>query len=244
MASVTKRKYPLNPTLRWTNENGRLTAEGFRIIRAIADVIENVSIVDGEITEQMLADLAVTADKIGTGAVVAAKIAAGSVTAAKISVSSLEAVSATLGNVIIDGDLVVNGTITTSKVELGGITEVTTATQPVAVGPNGNQILLVDVPTIADNTGVLIQYVGFMTLPTANPANVGGWQIYLYRNASLIAATPVLDYDDNYAYPVSIVFIDENAGIDPEYQLLTHLVSGAGAFTVGGGQAIFTQFKR
>jgi len=203
MVEVSRKAYPLNPTLQLVTPEGRATAEFFRILKAIGDLIGNITIEDGEVVTSMLE-------------------------AEVIRVSTLFA----------------DEVIITSKVALQAITEITTGTQPFPVGPNGNQILITDVPTVADNTAVLIQYVGFMALPSPDPSNVGGWQIYLYRNGSLIAATPVLNYDDNYAYPVSVVFIDEAAGVDPEYQLLTHLVSGAGNFTIGGGQAVFTQLKR
>ena len=146
--------------------------------------------------------------------------------------------------VYIEDAVIKNLSIGTEKVALQAITEITTATQPISVGPNGNQIVLVDVPTVADNNGIIIQYSGFMALPAANPSNVGSWQILLNRNGSQIAGTPALDYDDNYAYPVAAIFVDETPGVDPEYQLLTNLIAGPGFFTVGGGQAIFTQYKR
>ncbi|MHB1086461.1 MAG: phage tail protein [Minisyncoccota bacterium] len=57
----------------------------------------------------------ILSDKIAAGAVTAAKIDAGAVTADKISVASLEAISATLGNVIVTGSLIVDGSIITSK---------------------------------------------------------------------------------------------------------------------------------
>jgi hypothetical protein len=54
MVEVQRKKYPLNPTMKWTDAEGRLTAEGFRIIRAIGELIENISIEDGEVRTEML----------------------------------------------------------------------------------------------------------------------------------------------------------------------------------------------
>jgi hypothetical protein len=54
MVEVTRAKYPLNPTLKLVDAEGRATAEFFRILRAIGDLINNIAIEDGEITTQML----------------------------------------------------------------------------------------------------------------------------------------------------------------------------------------------
>lgn len=54
MASITTREYPITPTMKWTDAEGRLTGEGFRLMRAVAELVEAVTIEDGEITTDML----------------------------------------------------------------------------------------------------------------------------------------------------------------------------------------------
>lgn len=64
MASVTSSKYPLNPTLRWVTRDGRLTSEGFRIMRAVSAIVDSVTIEDGEVTTDKIAAGSITAEKI------------------------------------------------------------------------------------------------------------------------------------------------------------------------------------
>lgn len=73
------------------------------------------------ITGDKIAAGAITATQIAAGTITATQIAAGAVTAGKISVSSLDAISATLGNVTVNGALVVNGSISTLKYEFVSI---------------------------------------------------------------------------------------------------------------------------
>lgn len=58
---------------------------------------------------------AINANHIQANAITAVKLAANSVTADKINVANLAAISATLGNVTVNGSLIVNGTLTTAK---------------------------------------------------------------------------------------------------------------------------------
>lgn len=215
MASITTREYPITPTMRWVDSEGRLTGEGFRLMKAVAELVEAVTIEDGEITADM------------------------------ISVTSLEAISATLGNVVIDGDLVVNGTITTGKIALQAVTEITIALQGGGVGPSGALVLSADVPvTDTGTTGVLIQFAGFMDKPVFDAANFGYWSIQLYKNGSPIDGTPGLFYDDNFSYQPVAFWVDESPGTDPEYEIYTVLGSGPGDFTLTDSVGIFSLFKR
>jgi hypothetical protein len=54
MVEVTRAKYPLNPTLKLVNAEGRATAEFFRVLKAIGDLISNIEIEDGEVKTEML----------------------------------------------------------------------------------------------------------------------------------------------------------------------------------------------
>ena len=103
MASISARRYQINPTTIFVGADGKLTGEAYRLMKAISNIVNAVTIDDGEVVTSMIAADAVTADKI--------------------SVANLEAVSATLGNVVVDGDLIVNGTLTTPKHEANSITQ-------------------------------------------------------------------------------------------------------------------------
>jgi hypothetical protein len=54
MANITTREYPITPTMRWTDPEGRLTGEAFRLMKAVAELVEAVTIEDGEVTTEML----------------------------------------------------------------------------------------------------------------------------------------------------------------------------------------------
>jgi hypothetical protein len=79
MTEITKRSYYISPTVRVVDGDGRLTKQGFDIFKAAAELVEAVTVVEGEITTAMLADLAVQASKLDNGAVVIGKLAAGSI---------------------------------------------------------------------------------------------------------------------------------------------------------------------
>lgn len=58
MTEVKKKKYPISPTMRWISQEpgqeGRLTGEGFRLMKAITELVEAVTIEDGEVKTEML----------------------------------------------------------------------------------------------------------------------------------------------------------------------------------------------
>lgn len=103
MATISKNTLQYNRAVRLVGKDGRFTGQGWNAVEPLFELADAVTIEDGEVTT--------------------AKIAADAVTADKISVTSLEAVSATLGNVVVDGDLIVNGTLTTSKHEADSISD-------------------------------------------------------------------------------------------------------------------------
>jgi hypothetical protein len=130
-------------------------------------------------------------------------------------------------------------------VALNAITDTTVAFQAGPVGPANNNAVEADVPvTDTGTTGVLITFTAFMSLPNPDPANAGYWQLRLLRNGSQIEITPPLFYDDNFAYPVTAIWVDNDPGIDPHYEIRTNLSSGLGFFTIDGGVGVFALFKR
>lgn len=219
MVKVERKKRHLSPTTRFISQEpgqeGRLTADGFRLMKDLAEFISLIEIEDGEITTD--------------------KIAVGAVTAGKITVTSLEDISEFLGNVAVHGNLVVGGTITTGKVAMNAISELTALIQPVTVGPHGSTILSGTVPVSGTNTGLLLTFTGFMDKPTSDPANSGYWTITLNRNGTPIATTPLLFYDDNFSYQPVASFIDPTPGANPTYSLTTALHGGLGNFEIKGG---------
>lgn len=54
MTEITRKKYPISPTLKLVDEQGRATSQFQRLLRAISELVEAVSIEDGEITTDML----------------------------------------------------------------------------------------------------------------------------------------------------------------------------------------------
>lgn len=215
MARITTNEYPVTPTMRFVDAEGRLTGEGFRLIKAVSDVVQAITIEDGEVKASM------------------------------ISVVSLEAISAVLGNVQVTGNLMVDGSLTTGKHASRSITDVTVALQVFPQGPNSPYIVQgVPVADDPDITGVLIDFVAFMDRPALDAGNVGYWRLFPKRNGVEFDTTPDLFYDDNFAYPVVARWFDETPGLNPTYIINGELLSGLGDFTIAGGIAIFTLLKR
>lgn len=215
MAEVKKKKYHVSPTMRWADGDGRLTGEGFRLMKAIAELVEAVTIEDGEVT------------------------------ADKIQVDSLEAISAVLGNVIIDGNLVVNGTITTGKVALNAISEITVGVQAGSGAPNGAPLITIAVPvTATSTTGVILTFTAVQGLPSVNAANFGSYDLRLTRNGIVIATSGAIYYDDNFASNMAIQFVDPTPGTNPTYAILATTLVGPGVFSIYGGVLNGALFKR
>jgi hypothetical protein len=215
MVEVTRAKYPLNPTLKLVTPEGKATAEFFRILRAIGDLISNIEIEDGEVT------------------------------ADKIQVDSLEAISAVLGNVIVNGNLLVEGTITTGKVAQNAITEVSIGQQVGSGNPDGTTLCSAIVPvTSTSNTGVIVTFTAVQGLPVVNAANFGSWRVRLKRNGVMIASTGDIYYDDNFANLIAVQFVDANPGTNPTYEIYASTISGPGDFSISSGVLNGALFKR
>ncbi len=113
----------------------RYTVDGWKPVFDVSDIpngsITEVMIGDDTISTPKLRANSISTDKIIAGAITASKLAADSVTAGKIqagavsadkiNVTKLDAISAVLGNVIVDGNLVVNGTLTNAKIGSGQV---------------------------------------------------------------------------------------------------------------------------
>jgi hypothetical protein len=82
-----------------------------------AGAITAVKIAADAITADKIAANAVTADAIAAGTITAAKIASKAITADKINVTRLDAIAVTLGDVLINGNVILGGTINGGKLE-------------------------------------------------------------------------------------------------------------------------------
>lgn len=219
MVKVERKKRHLSPTTRFISQEpgqeGRLTDDGFRLMKDLAEFISLIEIEDGEIT------------------------------ADKISVESLEAISAVLGNVIINGDLVVNGTITTGKVALNAISEITVGVQAGSGAPNGSPLITIAVPvTSVSTTGVILTFTAVQGLPSVNSSNFGSYDLRLARNGTVIATSGAIYYDDNFASNMAIQFVDPTPGTNPTYAILATTLAGPGTFSIYGGVLNGALFKR
>jgi hypothetical protein len=224
MVKVTRQDVDLNQTIRFTDAQGRLTGEAYRFLSMVRKIVQAVSIVDGEVTTDMLADLAVSAAKLDDGAVVVGKLAAGSI--------------------YVD-TLFVNNVVKTNAVALNAISELTALFQGSPVGPDDATVLSGVVPVTGDdNTGLLLTFTGFMDVPTADPSNFGYWRLHLQRNGVTIDSTPLLYYDDNFSYQPVAAFVDETPGTDPTYSIVTELNSGLGNFAISGSVLNIGLLKR
>lgn len=200
--------------MRLVDGEGRPTSEFMRFLRDAVELINAVHLVPGEVTNEMLADLAVSATKLQDAAVVIGKLAAGS-----IHVSTL----------------FVDEVIVTNKVAQNAISELTALLQVGSVGPGG-VILSGAVPiTSTNNTGLLLTLTAFMDRPALGTGNFGYWSIQLRRNGVQIDTTPQLFYDDNFSYQPVASFIDPTPGTNPTYEVRTTLHGGDGNFSITGG---------
>lgn len=215
MAEVSYRRYEVSATQRFVDPEGRLTQKGFELMKAVANLVSSVTIEDGEIKANM------------------------------IDVVNLEAISAILGNVVVNGSLVVNGTLVTDKLAQNAVSEVTTAVQ-VGTGRTTDPYLIqTTVPlTSTGNTGVLVSFTAFQRLPAGGSGNNGFWELRLARNGVVIDVTPNIFYDDNFAGWQICSFVDENPGTNPLYEIIPWGLSGLCDFDILGGLGVFTVLKR
>lgn len=147
------------------------------------------------------------------------------------------------GVVYIESAVIKSLSIGTDKVSVGAITELV-----VAYGGStgvGSAMVGTTVPTSGTNdTGVLIQMAGFMDKPYFDSGNFGYWQIQLRRNSGVIASSPGLFYDDNFAYPISMMFADSSPGVNPYYDFVAVGLSGPCGFSISASTMVCSRFKR
>lgn len=149
-----------------------------------------------------------------TGKVQTARIP--TITADKISVSSLSAISATLGNVTINGNLIVTGTIATASVANNAITVAATS-GPFSKVPgysDNNEHGSADgwpIFNLTPNGGrVVVQITGNMAVfGSSNTVHV---TVRLYRNGVLVKYQDFYDVDDTPTSTVSMSYVDTNPG--------------------------------
>lgn len=197
MVEVSKTKYPLNPTLKWTDSEGRLTSEAFRIIRAIGELINNITIEDGEVT------------------------------ADKISVDSLEAISAVLGNVIIDGDLVVNGTLTTPKHQNNSITIFSGTTPSGTVNFSLTEQTIQTHVVTSDGGAVLLVVGANVGFTTIGASNFGPTTWRIRKNGTDVDSRQI-NVDDSWTGLQTWVWIDTSPGTSPNTYTLTTIADVSG----------------
>lgn len=220
MVKVKRKKYPLNPTLKLVNPEGRATSEFFRILTAIGELIENISILPGEIGEDELAEFAVSLSKLQDNAVGVGKLAAGSIWVSTLFVDEV---------------------IITSKVGAGQMTGGVSATQPADAPMN--------TAAVSANMNVAygsarISFIASQSRPTSGSGNFGNYLLRILRNGTPIKVLSIY-YDDNFAGVVGIVAIDSPGVGVHTYTIDTQLVSGTGNLhIVAGGELVVENFKR
>lgn len=195
MVAINKQVYQISPRSRFTDGHGYLTGEAYRMLSAISEILNSVTIEDGEITAE------------------------------KISVTNLEAISATLGNVVIDGDLVVNGTLTTPKYVPNSVS------QPVA--SNGADITVTSGggETEIHTEDITLDYAGdvtilFNSLAQSTNSNFPLTTYRLKRNGTPIVTKSWYVDDQEGSRDTILAFVDENPGTgDHTYSVTAQLNS-------------------
>lgn len=181
--------------------------------------ITNDMLQDNSVDTNNLRTGAVSADKIDANAVTATKIAAGSittpklaadaVTADKISVTSLDAISAVLGNVVVNGSLIVNGSLVTGKAasEAWTIIRGAAAGNPVSAVFGTTQTVA---QCIQPSQGKPIMVVGSCAVDGTSGTSAPYIEIALYRDATKLVAYRLRADNANRFRPAALVFCDAN----------------------------------
>lgn len=208
MVKIERKKRHLSPTTRFISQKpgqeGRLTDDGFRLMKDLAEFISLIEIEDGEIKTEML-----EAEIIRVSTLIADEI------------------------------------IITSKVAQNAISEISVGQQAGSKPPNGTPVVTITVPVDTTfNTGVILTFTAVQGLPPADPGNVGSYQLSLRRNGTTIAASGPIFYDDNFAAPMAIQFIDPSPGSNPVYALVASTLTGPGNFSISNGALSGALFKR
>lgn len=205
---------------------------------------------DNSIDHDMLQDDAVDTNNIRSGAVVtesldalavtAQKLAADAVTADKISVNNLAAISATLGNVVVNGSLIVNGTLVTGKAA-------SEAWTIIRGGANGDAITAaqgvtkVGASCIQPSQNKPIMVVGSCAVDGTSGTAAPYIEIGLYRNNTKLVAYRLRADNANRFRPAALVFCDSSPGSgDITYSLRQTGIDADSAVGQTSGHAIAT----
>lgn len=131
MVEVTRAKYPLNPTLKLVTPDGRATAEFFRVLKAIGDLISNITIEDGEIQTEMLeAQIIRVSTLFADEVIITNKIAPNAIS--ELSVGSQ------VGSIPPDGSTIVSVVVPVANATTTGVILTFTGSQSVPVSGGGN----------------------------------------------------------------------------------------------------------
>lgn len=154
MAEVKKKKYPISPTMRWISQEagqeGRLTGEGFRLMKAIAELVEAVTITDGEVTTEMLeAQIIRVSTLFADEVVITSKVAPNAISDITVGVQ--------VGSGSPDGSVIVSVSVPVTAANTTGVILTFTAVQGLPAPGSGNfgsyAIVLARNGTVIDSTG-------------------------------------------------------------------------------------------
>ncbi len=161
-------------------------------------------------------------------------------TASHLNVTSLDAITATLGNVVVTGSLIVNNTLTTIKTGSGEMTGKVTARQSGSCGVNTT---IVSASATITYGVVTVTFTGVQDLPSPSGTNFGGYLLRILCDGSVIKQY-LYGYDDNWAQPM-VGQVNHNPGVGSHtYTVDTSLQSGSGAFNISGGELTIENDKR
>jgi hypothetical protein len=170
-----------------------------------------------------------------------------SVKAEHVDVVNLEAISAILGDVVVHGSLLVNGTVITGKLPASAITSMTVSSiTDLTVSSGGNKGTIKSASiAVTDGGSVLAMFFCQQSLPAPNASNNGTYTLLLSRGGTPLHQKNFF-YDDNFNNAPALLFADTPGNGTQSYAIGMNVAASGGAadFQMRGLVLVLIQFKR
>jgi hypothetical protein len=178
--------------------------------------------VQGASTSALPPPNSIEEDMIQPGAVTKNKIAADAVTADKIDVNNLAAISATLGNVVVNGNLIVNGTITTPKIGTQQVTRGDTVTVSGQANLTRGLQSFCSATVNSIPAGAAVNIVASVVIGwhAANSSAFGNVDLWVTRDGTRVGSKKTVKVDDSWAGLQTWAVTDNSPVSGAEYEVI------------------------
>ena len=145
------------------------------------------------------------------------------------------------GDVEIDGDLLLRGSLITDRLAEHAVTDYV-ITSPGGRQEDGGEVRRASI-TVDNNADVHVRCSGYQYRPDQSSGNYGYYQLRLKRDGDVIAESPYF-YDDNFSQPFIIETVDRPSNGQHTYSCDYDVTSGSGRVDLGKAVMVLNEHKR